>query len=280
MQTIGSAGESLAAGVVFTIPALIFAAPLGPAYFNYFQITVLAIAGGILGVLMMIPLRRALIVKEHGVLPYPKGPRAPTSSSRANVVERLPKRSSWDSGSARCGRRCPDRSNLPHGDRLFVPSNRLLPERDDQPRSVAGYGLRRRSADRGRNVRGRCCRGSCCCRSVVSRQLHDSAVAARSRERSTPRSDVSGADVERAHPLYGCRRGAGGRADYARQDDPDDRDVVSRKREGLRSWRQRRPRPDRARHAAERCADWIGRARRVSSSLRACLLRATSWRRS
>jgi putative OPT family oligopeptide transporter len=73
VQTIGSAGESLAAGVVFTIPALIFLLPLGPQYFNYFQITVLAIAGGILGVLMMIPLRRALIVKEHGVLPYPEG---------------------------------------------------------------------------------------------------------------------------------------------------------------------------------------------------------------
>ncbi len=73
VQTIGSAGESLASGVVFTIPALIFLAPRGPGYFNYFQITMLAIAGGILGVLMMVPLRRALIVKEHGVLPYPEG---------------------------------------------------------------------------------------------------------------------------------------------------------------------------------------------------------------
>ena len=73
VQTIGSAGESVAGGVVFTIPALIFLAPDGPAYFNYFQITMLAFAGGILGVLMMVPLRRALIVKEHGVLPYPEG---------------------------------------------------------------------------------------------------------------------------------------------------------------------------------------------------------------
>jgi putative OPT family oligopeptide transporter len=73
VQTIGSAGESLASGVVFTIPALIFLIPFGPQYFNYFQITMLAIAGGILGVLMMVPLRRALIVKEHGVLPYPEG---------------------------------------------------------------------------------------------------------------------------------------------------------------------------------------------------------------
>jgi putative OPT family oligopeptide transporter len=73
VQTIGSAGESVAAGVVFTIPALIFLTPDGPAYFNYLQITMLTFAGGILGVLMMVPLRRALIVKEHGTLPYPEG---------------------------------------------------------------------------------------------------------------------------------------------------------------------------------------------------------------
>ena len=73
VQTIGSAGESVAGGVVFTIPALIFLMPHGPAYFNYTQILLLSFAGGILGVLMMVPLRRALIVKEHGVLPYPEG---------------------------------------------------------------------------------------------------------------------------------------------------------------------------------------------------------------
>jgi putative OPT family oligopeptide transporter len=73
VQTIGSAGESVAGGVVFTIPALIFLLPDGPSYFNYVQITLLTFAGGIIGVLMMVPLRRALIVKEHGVLPYPEG---------------------------------------------------------------------------------------------------------------------------------------------------------------------------------------------------------------
>jgi putative OPT family oligopeptide transporter len=73
VQTIGSAGESVAGGVVFTIPALIFLLPDGPSYFNYYQIAMLAFAGGILGTLMMVPLRRALIVKEHGVLPYPEG---------------------------------------------------------------------------------------------------------------------------------------------------------------------------------------------------------------
>ena len=73
VQTIGSAGESVAAGVVFTVPALLFFGPRGQGFFNYFQITMLALAGGILGVLMMVPLRRALIVKEHGVLPYPEG---------------------------------------------------------------------------------------------------------------------------------------------------------------------------------------------------------------
>src|SRR3954471_7017147 len=73
VQTIGSAGESIAGGVVFTIPALIFLAPYGPGFFSYPQILMLAFAGGILGVLMMVPLRRALIVKEHGVLPSPEG---------------------------------------------------------------------------------------------------------------------------------------------------------------------------------------------------------------
>jgi putative OPT family oligopeptide transporter len=72
VQTIGSAGESVASGVVFTIPALLFLAG-GINYFQYFQIFVLAFVGGILGVLFMVPLRKSLIVKEHGKLPYPEG---------------------------------------------------------------------------------------------------------------------------------------------------------------------------------------------------------------
>jgi putative OPT family oligopeptide transporter len=72
VQTIGSAGESVAAGVVFTVPALLFLAH-GAEYFNYLTIFVLSAVGGTLGVLFMIPLRRALIVKEHGVLRYPEG---------------------------------------------------------------------------------------------------------------------------------------------------------------------------------------------------------------
>src|ERR671926_1850646 len=54
VQTIGSAGESVAGGVVFTIPALIFLTPYGPSYFNYFQITLLALAGGRRGLLLMV----------------------------------------------------------------------------------------------------------------------------------------------------------------------------------------------------------------------------------
>src|SRR5688572_21996834 len=72
VQTIGSAGESIAAGVVFTAPAFLFIAG-GEAYFSYLQIMTLAAVGGILGVLLMVPMRRALIVKEHGSLPYPEG---------------------------------------------------------------------------------------------------------------------------------------------------------------------------------------------------------------
>ena len=74
IQTTGSAGESIAAGVVFTLPCFLFLSdPANANYFNYFTILILAIVGGILGTLMMIPLRRSLIVKEHGVLPYPEG---------------------------------------------------------------------------------------------------------------------------------------------------------------------------------------------------------------
>jgi uncharacterized oligopeptide transporter (OPT) family protein len=74
IQTTGSAGESIAAGVVFTLPGFLFLSEASSAsFFNYFTILVLAIFGGILGTLMMIPLRRSLIVKEHGILPYPEG---------------------------------------------------------------------------------------------------------------------------------------------------------------------------------------------------------------
>ncbi|MFP5288237.1 MAG: OPT/YSL family transporter, partial [Thermoanaerobaculia bacterium] len=72
VQTIGSAGESIAAGVVFTTPAFLFIAG-GGDFFRYLPITTLAAVGGVLGVLLMVPMRRALIVKEHGELPYPEG---------------------------------------------------------------------------------------------------------------------------------------------------------------------------------------------------------------
>ena len=74
IQTTGSAGESIAAGVVFTLPGFLFLSETSSAnYFNYITILVLAVFGGMLGTLMMIPLRSALIVKEHETLPYPEG---------------------------------------------------------------------------------------------------------------------------------------------------------------------------------------------------------------
>ncbi len=69
VQTTGNAGQSIASGVIFTLPALIF---LG-FDLEYSRIFLLALIGGWLGVLFMIPLRRQLIVKEHGVLTYPEG---------------------------------------------------------------------------------------------------------------------------------------------------------------------------------------------------------------
>ncbi len=69
VQTIGSAGESLAAGVIFTIPAFIL---LG-LDFSLFQMFLLSVFGGFLGILMMIPLRHFLVVEEHKTLPFPEG---------------------------------------------------------------------------------------------------------------------------------------------------------------------------------------------------------------
>lgn len=74
VQTIGSAGESLAAGAIFTLPALFLWASEGKADSpSLLSISLIALCGGILGVLFMVPLRNALIVKEHGILPYPEG---------------------------------------------------------------------------------------------------------------------------------------------------------------------------------------------------------------
>jgi putative OPT family oligopeptide transporter len=74
VQTIGSAGESLAAGAIFTMPVLFMWAAEGLCEMpSLIEIGLIALCGGVLGVLMMIPLRSALIVKEHGTLGYPEG---------------------------------------------------------------------------------------------------------------------------------------------------------------------------------------------------------------
>ena len=74
VQTIGSAGESLAAGAIFTLPVLFLWAKEGITEKpSLLTISLIALFGGVLGVLVMVPLRNALIVKEHGVLPYPEG---------------------------------------------------------------------------------------------------------------------------------------------------------------------------------------------------------------
>lgn len=74
VQTIGSAGESVAAGAIFTLPALfMWMTEWGEGAPSLMEIALIALCGGVLGILFMIPLRQALIVKEHGVLPYPEG---------------------------------------------------------------------------------------------------------------------------------------------------------------------------------------------------------------
>ena len=152
VQTIGSAGESVAGGVVFTIPALIFLLPHGPAYFNYTQILLLSFAGGILGVLMMVPLRRALIVKEHGVLPYPEG----TACAEVLVAgERGGKLAALVFSGPRHRRALEvalvDLQPVPHRDRPLARTDRPVPECDGRRRHFArvhGRRLRHRTAHR------------------------------------------------------------------------------------------------------------------------------------
>lgn len=74
VQTIGSAGESVAAGAIFTLPAMfMWMKEWGGSAPSLVEISMIALCGGVLGVLFMVPLRKALIVREHGVLPYPEG---------------------------------------------------------------------------------------------------------------------------------------------------------------------------------------------------------------
>ena len=93
VQTIGSAGESVAAGAIFTLPVLFMWAEEGISGFpGYMEITAICICASILGILFMVPLRNALIVKEHMTLPYPEG----TACAKV-LVERKKKKSeaSW-----------------------------------------------------------------------------------------------------------------------------------------------------------------------------------------
>ena len=186
VQTIGSAGESLAAGVVFTIPALIFLVPYGPAYFNYLQITLLAIAGGILGVLMMVPLRRALIEKEHGVLPYPEGTACAdvlVAGERGGALARtvfmgLGTGAIWKSLSWIF-------QIFPTAIGYTMARTGVFPNATLNLGSVArvhGGRIRHRAADRRRHVRRRrALVARAAAAAVDPRQLHDRAVSARAR---------------------------------------------------------------------------------------------------
>ena len=149
VQTIGSAGESVAGGVVFTIPALIFLTPYGPDYFTYFQITMLTLAGGILGVLMMVPLRRALIVKEHGIAAVPGrhglrgGPGRGRTRGRARIA-----RLQRAGGGRVVESLLLDLQSLPHRGRLHRARHQSIPERHPGHRHFARVprrGLRHRA---------------------------------------------------------------------------------------------------------------------------------------
>ena len=238
VQTIGSAGESVAAGVVFTVPALIFFGERGSGYFNYFQITMLAFAGGILGVLMMVPLRRALIVKEHGVLPYPEGTACAdvlVAGERGGALAKTVfmglgvgafwKALSW------IVQIFPTAVGRSIGRTGVLPNATLNVDISPEYMGV-GYVI-------GPRIAGVMFAGGVLSWLVLLpllqhlRQLPDGAVPARSGERPAHRSDVAQPAVERLHPLHRRRRRAGRRTDHAGAHHPDDRLVVPRQRPRL-----------------------------------------------
>ena len=236
----------------------------GQAFFNYFQIMMLALAGGILGVLMMVPLRRALIVKEHGVLPYPEGTACADVLIAGERGGELATTVFRASASARCGRalswifqifRTVDRLlDRPHQRLTRTPRSTST----SRPSTWASATSSARASPASCSPAA-CCRGWCCCRcSASSGNYMTVPLPARAGERPAHRSDVARPAVERLHPLHRRRRRARRRAHHAGPDDPDDRLVVPRQREGL--LRAGSGAAARAAHRARHAAD--GRARR------------------
>ena len=152
VQTAGSAGESVAAGAIFTLPALIF---MGFP-FEYSRIFMLALIGGWIGVLFMIPLRRQLIVQEHGNLLYPEGTACADVLVAGEKGGSFASRVFWGLGLGGA-------LHLPDGDgagleaasavRAGVAARRLLPRRDHQ--RVSRRRLHHRPAHRGHDLRRR-----------------------------------------------------------------------------------------------------------------------------
>ena len=231
--------------------------PFGPAYFNYLQITMLTLAGGILGVLMMVPLRRALIVKEHGVLPYPEG----TACAEVLVAgERGGKLAALVFGGLGIGALWKSLSwifNLFRTEIGYVmPRTSQFPNAtlavDISPEYLGvGYVIGPRIA--GTMVAGGVLAWlGTAAAAVDPRPVHHRAVSAHPSELRAQSGDGpavsdlgdgSRAAVERLHPLHRRRRRAGGRPHHAGPDDPDDRVVRPRQPQGLRrrpSGRRRR----------------------------------------
>ena len=235
VQTIGSAGESLASGVVFTIPALIFLVPYGPAYFTYFQITMLAIAGGILGVLMMVPLRRALIVKEHGVLPYPEGTACADVLIAGERGGALAKTVFMGLGFGALWKGLSWIIQLFRTDvGVTLARNGILPNAslhiDISPEYMGvGYVIGPRIAGV-MFARRRALLAGAVAAAQHPGQLHDRPVSTGAGERSAHRSDDGWSVVERLHQVHRRRRRARGGTDHARTNHPDDRFILPRKR--------------------------------------------------
>ena len=220
VQTTGSAGESVAAGVIFTMPALIF---LGFSLnTEYWRVFFLALLGGRLGVLFMIPLRRQLIVKEHGNLTFPEGTACADVLVAGERGGSFAGRVFWGLGLGGVYTFCMNTLGMWPGQPDYQP--KWLPgasiARHDHVR-VSRRGLHHRAARGGNAFRGR--------RDFLAGDDAGDPIFrfARARRGALSEHDSDSADEPRSalghlHSSDGRGRGGGVRPDHADQDDADD----------------------------------------------------------
>ena len=242
VQTAGSAGESVAAGAIFTLPALIF---MGFP-FEYSRIFMLALIGGWIGVLFMIPLRRQLIVQEHGNLLYPEGTACADVLVAGEKGGSFASRVFWGLGLGGAYTFLMATAQVWKQRPLYEPA--WLPGasfRAEITSEYLGVGYIIGPRDRGHDLRRRrvLLAGADAGDQVLRRRARRAAVS----QHHPGSQHDAGATVGKLHSPDGCRRRRHGRPDHADEDHADDRQRAAKRHERhplaagrCRGWRPAR----------------------------------------